>query len=58
MIYKWEIDLVKHWTTNEIKNWIWMTIANNQATPGQVSVEAMRYVLRERGEDGKGYHNT
>lgn len=58
MIYKWEIDLVKHWTTNEIKNRIWMTIANNQPTPGQVSVEAMRYVLRERGEDGKGYHNT
>ena len=58
MIYKWEIDIIRHWTTNEIKNHIWSAISNGQPTPAQVSVEAMRYVLRERGEDGKGYHNT
>ncbi len=58
MIYEWELNLIRHWTTNEIKNWIWMAVANRNATPAQVSVEAMRYVLRERGEDGKGYHNT
>lgn len=58
MIYQWEIELIKHWTTNEIKNTIWAAISCGQPTPGQVSVEAMRHVLRERGEDGKGYHNT
>lgn len=58
MIYPWEIELIRHWTTNEIKNWIWLNVNCNQAIPGQVSVDAMRAVLIERGEDGKGYHNT
>lgn len=58
MIYMWEIELIRHWTTNEIKNEIWAAVSCGQPAPGQVSVEAMRYVLRERGEDGKGYHNT
>lgn len=58
MIYPWEIELIRHWTTTEIKNCIWSMVSCGQPAPGQVSVEAMRAVLRERGEDGKGYHNT
>lgn len=58
MIYPWEIELIRHWTTNEIKNRIWLNVNCNQPIPGQVSVDAMRAVLIERGEDGKGYHNT
>lgn len=58
MIYEWELNLIRHWTTNEIKNRIWLNVACNQPTPGQVSVDAMRFVLIERGETGDGYHNT
>lgn len=58
MIYEWELNLIRHWTTNEIKNRIWLDVACRQPAPGQVSVEAMRAVLIERGESGEGYHNT
>lgn len=58
MIYKWEVEKIRRWTTNEIKNYIWACVSCGQPAPGQVSVDAMRYVLIERGEDGRGYHNT
>lgn len=54
----WEIEKARKLTTNEIKNQIWMWCVCRQPIPGCLSVEALRYVLRERGEDGYGYHNT
>jgi hypothetical protein len=58
MIYEWEVKIIRHWTTNEIKNCIWAQVSCGQPAPGQVSVNAMRYVLRERGENDRGYHDT
>ncbi len=56
MIYQWE--LVKDWTTNEIKNRIWANISCGQPIPGSVSVEALRMELQRRGEEPTGYHDT
>lgn len=39
-------------------NWIWLAVNTGQPIPGCITVEAIRCVLRERGEDGSGYHNT
>ena len=58
MVYQWELEKVKNWSTNEIKNRIWMSIEGNQPIPGCVSVEALRMELKLRGEDPKGYHDT
>ena len=58
MIYQWEMEKARKWTTNEIKNWIWASVGCGQPIPGQISVEALRAVLIERGEIGEGYHNT
>ena len=57
-ITKWEMEKVKLWTTNEIKNRIWAFASQGQPIPGSVSVEALRLELIRRGEDPKGYHNT
>lgn len=27
MVYMWEIELIRHWTTNEIKNCIWAQVS-------------------------------
>ena len=58
MIYQWELDLIKRWSTNEIKNSIWMAADCGQPVPGCVSVEALRTELIRRGEEPSGYHNT
>lgn len=58
MVYSWELEKVKDWTTNEIKNRIWAAVSCNQPVPGCVSVEALRCELSRRGEEPKGYHNT
>lgn len=58
MIHQWELDKVAEWTTEQLKNYIWLQVACNIATPADVSVEAMREELKRRGEEPKGYHNT
>lgn len=50
--------MIKDWTTEELKNRIWMAVECNQSVPGCVSVEAMRQELMNRGEDPVGYHDT
>lgn len=54
----WMIEEARKEDTNRLKNWIWMAVRTGQPIPGNLTVESLRYVLRERGEDGKGYHNT
>ena len=58
MVYQWELNKVKDWTVNEIKNRIWMAVSGGQPVPGCVSVEALRAELIRRGESPEGYHNT
>lgn len=53
----WDIKKARKMSNDELKNWIWM-YCNGQPIPGCLSVESLRWVLTERGEDGKGYHNT
>ena len=58
MVYKWELDIIKNWTIEEIKNRIWMAVELNQPIPSCISVEALRTELIKRGEEPIGYHNT
>lgn len=58
MVYQWELEIVRDWTVNELKNRIWGAIDCGQPVPGCVSVEAMRMELLRRGEKPVGYHNT
>lgn len=58
MVYSWELEKIKDWTENEIKNRIWAYVSNGQPIPGCVSVEALRMELKRRGEDPIGYRNT
>lgn len=58
MVYQWELEKVRDWTVNELKNRIWSAIDCRQPAPGCVSVEAMRMELLRRGEKPVGYHNT
>ena len=54
----WEMEIIKKWTTNTIRNYIWMAVSCNQPIPGCVTVEALRQELVRRGEEPVGYHNT
>lgn len=58
MFYEWELRIAREWSTSTIKDRIWSAVANGQPVPGCLSVESLREVLRERGEDDRGYHNT
>lgn len=58
MVTQWEMEKIKDWSTNTIKNYIWMAVDCDQPIPGCVSVEALRMELKRRGEEPKGYHNT
>lgn len=58
MTHQWEMEKIRDWTTNEIKNRIWKAVDCGQPIPGCVSVEALRVELVRRGEEPKGYHNT
>lgn len=58
MVYQWEMEKIKDWSTNEIKNRIWAAVSAGQPIPGCVSIEALREELIRRGEEPKGYHNT
>lgn len=57
MAARWMIEKARKMTNGQLKNWIWMA-KNGEPIPGCLSVESLRIVLIERGEDGKGYHNT
>lgn len=54
----WEIRMAERWTTNEIRNLIWAAVECDQPIPGCVSVEALRKVLKRRGLEPIGYHNS
>lgn len=58
MVYQWELEKVKSWTVNELKNRIWRAVDCGQPAAGSVSVDAMRMELLRRGEEPVGYHNT
>lgn len=58
MIERWMIEKAREHSTATLKNWIWAAVSTGQPIPGCMSVESLRAVLIERGEDGKGYHNT
>ena len=55
---RWELDKARKHDNKTLKNWIWAAVSAGQPVPGCMSVDALRSVLIERGEDGKGYHNT
>lgn len=57
-VYEWMLDKARKASTSTLKDWIWGAVANGQPIPGNISAEACRVVLIERGEDGRGYHNT
>ena len=58
MVSQWEMEKIKDWSTNTIKNYIWMAVGCDQPIPGCISIEALRMELERRGEEPKGYHNT
>lgn len=58
MVSQWEMEKIKDWSTNTIKNYIWMAVDCDQPVPSCVSVEALRMELMRRGEKPTGYHNT
>lgn len=57
-VYRWELEHIKDWTVESIRNWIWMAKDNGQPVPGCVSVEALRMELVRRGESPVGYHEN
>ena len=57
-VYDWELEKVKDWTLNEIRNRIWDEVSCGQPVPCCVSIAALKYELERRGEIPVGYHNT
>lgn len=57
-VYQWELDILEKWTSNDIKNRIWIAVQCNQHVPCNISVDALRAELIRRGEEPIGYHNT
>ena len=55
-VYLWELDVVKNWTLDEIRNRIWIAKELGQSIPGCVSVEALRVELLRRNEEPCGFH--
>ena len=53
-----DVEIIADKETITLRNWIWLAVNTGQPIPGCITVEAIRCVLRERGEDGSGYHNT
>lgn len=58
MIQTWMLEKARLESTNTLKNWIWSAVSQGQPIPGCLSIASLRYVLRERGEDDRGYHDT
>ena len=54
----WMIEKARRFSNDELKNWIWSEVSGGSPVPMCLSVEALRIVLRERGESESGYHNT
>ena len=54
----WMLERARMESTGTLRNWIWLAVNTGQPIPGCITVEAIRCVLRERGEDGSGYHNA
>jgi len=57
-VQEWELEAAREFDSKALKNWIWLAVSAGQPIPCCLSVEALREVLIERGEDGRGYHNT
>lgn len=57
-VYDWELKKARKEGNGRLKDWIWLAVSCGQPIPGCISVEACRAVLRERGDDDRGYHNT
>ena len=57
-VYQWELDYIKKWSLNDIRNHIWMAKECGQPIPGCVSEEALRIELIIRGETPNGYHEN
>ena len=58
MFHDWEIEKARKESNETLKNWIWAAITTGQPVPGCLSVDSLRAVLIERGEHGRGFHNT
>jgi len=58
MVYEWELEKARQYSNTELKNMIWLAVDCGQPVPGCMSVESLSAVLIERGEDGKGFHDT
>lgn len=58
MVYSWELEKIKDWTVNKIKNEIWAHVSCGQPISECVSLEALRLELERRGEVPTGFHNT
>lgn len=58
MVYTWELEKLKSWDTNKIKNAIWLHVDCGQPIPGQLSLQSLQMELRLRGESEKGFHNN
>lgn len=58
MVYAWELEKIKEWSTEQIKNCIWQNVHNGQPIPCEISVQALRMELRSRGEEPSGYHGS
>lgn len=54
MVRDWELHKIKDWSTNTIRNYIWMAVSCDQPVPGCVSVEALRAELKRRGGKRNG----
>ena len=54
----WMIEKARQHSSDDLKSWIWSEVSGGSPVPMCLSVESLRIVLRERGEDGKGWHNT
>lgn len=58
VVYQWELDIIRNWSIEELKNRIWMNKECGQPIPGCVSCEALRIELTLRGEQPTGYHEN
>lgn len=57
-VYDWELEQVKKWTVNEIRSEIFGEVVCGQLIKCCVSVAALRYELKRRGEIPVGHHNS
>ncbi|MDD3417505.1 MAG: hypothetical protein PHY47_26530 [Lachnospiraceae bacterium] len=57
-VYQWELNFIKDWSLNDLRNRIWMATQCGQPIPGCVSAEALRMELYIRGETPNGYHEN